>query len=326
VPLGYAQKKFDQPFSEQASLELEHEIGKDFYVSAGYQWMHASRLPVYTSINGDCPGHVEANCPRLPSGKEYFCNADTTADCPAAPPNVGAPTPPGFADPTFGFVLYVKPIGFSLYNAGTLSLRKTFTRNYSILANYTWSKSIDIATTVNLPNTPENYLHPEFDRAVGDNDVRHRFTLAFLTQSPTSWPLLVRDFKFSALTSLQSARWYSINAGFDTNGDGFPFPDRVGVSPRNSYKGDPYYDLDLRLQRVIPFSEHIKGEASIEVFNLFNRPNVLDVDHVYGLADFAGPVPKQFGDHISSPANPGFGSPKFAADGRQLQLSFRVTF
>jgi Carboxypeptidase regulatory-like domain len=326
VPLGYAQKKFDQPFSEQASLELEHEIGKDFYVSAGYQWMHASRLPVYTSINGDCPGHIEANCPRLPSGKEYFCNADTTADCPAPPPNVGAPTPLGPADPSFGFVLYVRPIGFSIYNAGTLSLRKTFTRNYSVLANYTWSKSIDISTTVNLPNTPENYLHPEFDRSVGDNDVRHRFTLAFLTQSPASWPLLLRDFKFSALTSLQSARWFSINAGFDTNGDGFPFSDRVGVSSRNSYKGDPYYDLDLRLQRVIPFSERIKGEVSIEAFNLFNRPNVLDVDHVYGLADFAGPVPKQFGDHISSPANPGFGSPKFAADGRQLQLSFRIIF
>ena len=77
---------------------------------------------------------------------------------------------------------------------------------------------------------------------------------------------------------------------------------------------------------MIPFSERIKGEVSIEAFNLFNRPNVLDVDHVYGLADFAGPVPKQFGDHISSPANPGFGSPKFAADGRQLQLSFRIIF
>src|SRR5207253_453519 len=66
-PLGYAQKKFNQPFSEQASLEVEHQIGKDFYVSLGYQWMHASRLPVYTSINGDCPGHVEANCPKLPT-------------------------------------------------------------------------------------------------------------------------------------------------------------------------------------------------------------------------------------------------------------------
>jgi len=77
---------------------------------------------------------------------------------------------------------------------------------------------------------------------------------------------------------------------------------------------------------VIPFTERIRGEASVEVFNVFNRPDVEDVDHVYGLADFAGPVPKEFGDHISSPANPGFGSPKFASDARQLQLSFRITF
>jgi hypothetical protein len=326
VPLGYAKKKFDQPFSEQASLEVEHQVGRDLYLTVGYQWMHASRLPVYSSINGDCPGHLEANCPHLPSGKMYFCNADTTADCPAPPPNVGAPTPGGPADPRFGFVLYVKPIGFSLYNAGTLSLRKAFSHHFNFLANYTYSKSIDISTTVNLPNTPENYLHPEYDRAVGDNDVRHRFTLAFLTESPKEWPMVVRDFKFSVLTSLQSARFYSINAGFDTNGDSFPFPDRVGTSPRNSYKGDPFYNLDVRLQRAIPFSERVRGEASVELFNLFNRPNVLDVDHVYGLADFAGALPKAFGDHVSSPANPSFGSPKFAAEARQVQLSFRVTF
>ena len=325
VPLGYAQKKFNQPFSEQASLEIEHQVGKDLYVSLGYQWMHASRLPVYTSINGDCPGHVEANCPRLPSGKEYFCNAGTTAACPAPSPP-GVPTAGGPADPGFGFVLYVKPIGFSLYNAGTLSVRKALSHHFNFLANYTWSKSIDIATTVNLPNTPENYLHPEFDRAVGDNDVRHRFTLAFLTESPKQWPIVVRDFKLSILSSLQSARFFSVNAGFDTNGDGFPFPDRVGNTPRNYYKGDRYYDTDLRVQRVIPFTERIKGEASIEFFNLLNRPNVEDIDHVYGLADFAGPLPKQFGDHVSSPANPTFGAPKFVAPARQIQLSFRITF
>src|SRR3989441_5319022 len=142
VPLGYAQKKFNQPFSEQASLEVEHQLGKDLYLSLGYQWMHASRLPVYTSINGDCPGHVEANCPRLPSGKEDFCNTPTTALCPPLPPNVGAPTPGGPPDTNFGFVLYVEPIGFSLYNAGTLNLRKAFSHHYNFLANYTWSKSI----------------------------------------------------------------------------------------------------------------------------------------------------------------------------------------
>jgi hypothetical protein len=301
-PLGYAKKNFPLPFSEQGSLELEHELGKDFYFSAGYQWLHASQLPVYSSINGaPLPG----------------CDPLVTSGCKAS----FAPIDPGF-----GFVLEVKPIGFSIYNAGTLSLRKSMSHHVNLLANYTYSKSIDISTTVNLPNTPENYLHPEYDRAVGDNDVRHRFTLALLTESPKEWPLLVRDFRFSMLNSLQSARWFSINAGFDTNGDLFPFSDRVGVSARNSYKGDPYYDTDLRLQREIPFSERIRGDVSVEVFNLFNRPNVEDVDHVYGAPDFLGPVPKEFGDHITSPANPTFGSPKFASEARQLQLSLRITF
>ena len=72
------------------------------------------------------------------------------------------------------------------------------------------------------------------------------------------------------------------------------------------------------------FTERIKGEASIEFFNLLT--NVEDIDHVYGLADFAGPLPKQFGDHVSSPANPTFGAPKFVAPARQIQLSFRITF
>jgi hypothetical protein len=53
---------------------------------------------------------------------------------------------------------------------------------------------------------------------------------------------------------------------------------------------------------------------------------VEDVDHVYGAPDFLGPVPREFGDHVTSPANPTFGSPKFASEARQIQLSLRITF
>ena len=286
--------------AEQASLEVEHQIGKDLYASVGYQWLHAMRLPVYSSINGIPNGCV----PGISGCKQDFRPAD----------------------PNFGFVLYVKPSGFSLYNAGTASLRKSFSHHFNLLANYTFSKSIDVATTVNLPNTPENYLHPEFDRALGDNDVRHRFTLAFLTETPKEWPRLLRDFKFSMLNNLQSGRRFTINTGFDTNGDLFPFPDRVGLSARNSYKGDPFYNTDVRVQRLIPLSERVKAEASVEFFNVFNRPNVLDVDHVYGLPDFAGPEPTHFGDGVTSPGNPTFGSPKFVSPARQMQLSLRFTF
>jgi hypothetical protein len=72
------------------------------------------------------------------------------------------------ADPSFGFVLLATPQGYSIYHAGTLSVRKPFARHYSLLANYTFSKSIDLATDVQLTDTPTDYLKPNLDRAVGD--------------------------------------------------------------------------------------------------------------------------------------------------------------
>lgn len=309
-PLGYAKKKFDNPFAEQASLEIEHQFARDYFVSVGYQYMHATRLPVYFSINGTAAAAPFPTCnPLVASGcQPYF-----------------SPIP---TDPNFGFVLYVKPSAFSIYHAGTLSVRKAFTHHFNFLANYTYSKSIDISTTINLPNVPANYLHSNLDRAVGDNNVPHRFTLAALAESPDTWNVVLRNFKASVLTNLQAARRFSIVAGFDTNNDHFPFPDRVGTIGRNTYRGDPTYTVDMRLQRVIPFTERIKGEASVEVFNLLNRANVLDLDHAYGAPDFipATAVPKHYKDGIGSVGNPSFGSPKFVAEARQIQLSFRLNF
>ncbi|HJY88251.1 MAG TPA: hypothetical protein VKE24_15570, partial [Candidatus Acidoferrales bacterium] len=211
-----------------------------------------------------------------------------------------------------------------------LSLRKAFRHHFSALANYTYSKSIDISTTINLQNVPMNFVKPQLDRAVGDNHVPHRFTLAVLGESPDNWNAVFRHFKGSVLTNLQSARRYTVVAGFDTNGDIFPFSDRVGIIGRNTYRGDPTYTVDVRLQRTIPFTERFKGELSFEAFNLFNRANVLEIDHTYGLPDFVTPIPKQYKDGIApsptSGGNPSFGSPKFVAEARQIQLSFRLNF
>jgi hypothetical protein len=263
----------------------------------GYQFVHGLNLPVYYSING------------VPNG--------------TAPDGVQLFTP---ADPNFGFALEVTPTGYSTYNGGTLSVRKAFARHYSILANYTYSKSIDIATDVQLTDTPMDYLDPRLDRGPSDNDVRHRFVLALMGESPKSWNRALRNFKVSMLNTLQSPRYYTIFAGFDVNGDGFPFSDRVGNIGRNTYRGDSSYDTDIRLQRVFSITERLKAEASAEIFNLLNRPNVNGIDTVYGAADFLGPIPRKFGDGVSSPANPTFGTPNYVAPARQAQLAVRLNF
>jgi hypothetical protein len=296
-PLGYVERKFPNAYSEESSLEVENEVAKDLFVSVEYQFMHGLRLPVYSSINAVPSG-------TLPTGVQAF-------------------TP---ADPNFGFTLLAAPSGYSLYHAGTLSVRKPFAHHYSILGNYTFSKSMDISTDVQLTDTPMDYLHPNLDRAVSENDVRHRFVLTLLGESPNSWTPLLRNFKVSMLNTLQSPRYYTIFAGFDVNGDEFPFPDRVGTIGRNTYRGDASYTIDVRVQRVFGLSDRLKAQASVEVFNLFNRQNVNAIDTVYGAPAFLGPVPAKFGDGIGSPENPTFGTPSFVAPARQIQLALRLSF
>jgi hypothetical protein len=296
-PLGYVQRKFPNAYAEQASLEVENEIARGLFVSVGYQFVHGLKLPLYLSINGVPSG-------TLPSGVQSF-------------------TP---SDPNFGFSLLASPTGYSLYHAATFSVRRTFGDHYSILGNYTFSKSIDLATDVQLTDSPMDYLRPQLDRALGDNDVRHRLVLALQGESPRNWTPALRNFKLSMLNTLQSPRHYTIFAGFDVNGDGFPFSDRVGKIGRNTYGGDASYTTDMRLQRVVSLGERFNLEAGVEVFNLFNRANINAIDTVYGAADFRGPVPGKFGDGVSSAANPTFGSPSFVAPARQLQLSLRVNF
>ena len=296
-PLGYVRRKFPNAYAEETSLEVENEIAKDLFVSVGYQFVHALKLPLYESINGVPNG-------TLATGVQAF-----------------AP-----ADPHFGFTLEATPTAYSIYHAGTLSVRKQLAHHYSILANYTYSKSIDIATDVQLTDSPMDYLHPNLDRGLGENDIRHHFVLTLMGESPNTWIPVFRNLKVSMLTTLQSPRFYTVFAGFDVNGDGFPFSDRVGNIGRNTYRGDQSDTTDVRVQRVFNVGERLKAEASAEVFNLFNRQNVNGIDTVYGAPAFLGPVPQKFGDGTISPANPTFGSPNFVAPARQVQVSLRLNF
>jgi hypothetical protein len=296
-PLGYAPRKFPNAYAEQTSLEVENEIAKNLFVSLGYEFAHGLKLPLYLSINGVANG-------TLPSGVQSFAPADAN----------------------FGFSLMASPSGFSIYHAGTLRVRKPFGRHYSALVNYTFSKSIDLATDVQLTDSPMDYLRPQLDRALGDNDVRNRFVLAMSGESPETWTPALRRFTVSFLTTLQSPRHYTIFAGFDVNGDGFPFSDRVGNIGRNTYRGDPTRTTDIRLQRIFKLGERFAMVASAEVFNLFNRTNVNAIDTVYDAADFTGAIPRRYGDGLTSAANLTFGSPSFAAPAREMQLALRLNF
>jgi hypothetical protein len=120
----------------------------------------------------------------------------------------------------------------------------------------------------------------KLERADSVQDVRHRFVANFTADAPQH--SFLRNFEFSSIINLQSARPFTLFVGNDINGDTNPVTDRVGWSPRNSYRGDPLYAFDLRLSRLIHINERMALNLGVDAFNVFNRQNVNEVTSVYG--------------------------------------------
>jgi outer membrane receptor protein involved in Fe transport len=280
------------PYTEQASLELSHELGGGVAVSASYLFVHGLKIG---TVSG-CLNCVQTGT--LPSGKPVFARAAG-----------------GRRFLELGDFYANDDIAFSIHHGGTFEVEKRFERGFSFHGTYTFSRTINnsdsVANLADLPEGPD--IGPQ--RAISRQSVPHRFTLAFVSQIPESVPAL-GDFKFSSLLTAQSGRFYNIFAGSDANGDGNPLSDRPGVLGRNTLEGPGFASFDLRIARQVRFNERFSAEFSADFFNLFNRVNITDLNTVYGGID------------LSVAPNPvlGFGTPRDASNPFQFQYGVKLRF
>lgn len=63
-----------------------------------------------------------------------------------------------------------------------------------------------------------------------------------------------------------------------------------------------------------------------DAFNVLNRANYDEIYTVYGFPLFLGPVPHHYGDGVTSPGNPFFGTPRTALNPRQFQFAAKFMF
>jgi hypothetical protein len=130
--------------------------------------------------------------------------------------------------------------------------------------------------------------------------------------------------------TFESPHYFTKFAGFDGNGDIFGNNDRVGIEPRNTFQGDSYQSIDLRLSRIFNIKENLHLEAMAEGFNMFNTLNVKFYNTAYGASDFcpaggpnycpAGPL------FTEGSPNPSYGTPRAINNPRQIQLALRLTW
>jgi hypothetical protein len=227
-------------------------------------------------------------------------------------------------DPRFGLVQMALPGTDSVYHGGFFTLNKRLSGGFGLNINYTFSKTLDLPTGYTFRDVFEDPRDIRRDWGLSNQHVGQRFILTFTGEGPKRW-VLTRGFKLGVITTLESGRFGTLFTGFDVNGDLEFGTDRVGVVGRNTYRGDSFKQVDLRLTRVMSWRERIRIEPLVEFFNLFNRPNVTQVDTVYGAADFVGPVPRRYKDGVAG-ALPSFGRPAGTGPARQVQFALRVSF
>jgi hypothetical protein len=213
----------------------------------------------------------------------------------------------------FQIVDLVRNKATSDYHAVQLQFQRRLSRGFQAVASYTWSKSIDIASSDNGGNLPNQKIDPQADRGPSDFDVRHAFTAAVTYNIPSSkvgevagailghWSV---DTLFRARSATPIDVFSSRNLGFGSynfrpdlvagaplyvddptvaggqriNRAAFIIPTelRQGTLGRNTLRGFSLSQIDFALRRQFNLTEVVNLQFRAEAFNLFNHPNFAD--------------------------------------------------
>jgi len=334
--------RFDQdhknPYGIQASASVEFSPFKDAILSVSGIHLRGVHLGSFFNVNQPDPSGTVAvfNSKGQPGCKKvYFNFAATGTTPPNCTPYPAAPFElvPGFRDGQFSVFFEAASKWDSVYDGLLVNFNKRLSHNFSVEASYTYAHSIDDGPNPSFVLIPQDSNNGHFgaERASSADDVRHRFVGNAIFSSPSNWNLFLRNFDLSTIITLQSPQYFTKYAGSDVNGDVFGTNDRVGVEPRNTFKGDTLQTIDIRLARTFPVRERLKLQLIAEAFNLFNTVNIRYFNTNYGAADFCNPdttAPGCAGQprFLEGSPNPNYGTPSAVFNPRQLQFAARFTF
>lgn len=230
------------------------------------------------------------------------------------------------------------------YNGMLSSVEHRFAHNYTVLANYTWSKCLGIAPVTSLSGgVVQDPNNVRGDYGPCSYDAKHLFNLSSVYVSTFNrggriGSALLSHWNIAPLARYQSGLAVNPSSGKDNSltGVGNDRPDvaslnaytgnnhgkvyqflnpnlftpnatgTFGNAGHNSLRAPGFFGIDLALSREFRVRERLTLHVRAEAFNLLNHPN------------FGGPVA-----NISS-AN--FGQITGAGDPRILQGSVKLTF
>lgn len=299
------------PYSIQANIGIDHQFGRDWNLSVNYLANHGVNLSRTRQVNAiPNPNRLDA---------------------------LGRPSLSGRVDQTLLADFLVESAGNSIYHGLNVELDKRLSRDYQIIASYSFSKTISDTSDFTFEQGPQDPTNASLDRGLSSFDVRHRFTLGAVIDSPFKggsgsfwYQRALADFYLSPIITVRSGFPFDVETGIDVNLDN-NLNDRPYALGRNAGIGPGFFSVDMRLGRRIRFNRD--GSRSLEfmvdAFNLFNRVNFKDVNGItYGqlYLDQLGYISGS-SIHGSAALSPssfcGFTS---AYDPRIIQLAVKINF
>ncbi|MGA9883083.1 MAG: carboxypeptidase regulatory-like domain-containing protein [Candidatus Acidiferrales bacterium] len=325
------QRKYQDPYSQQAEFGIEREIAPGLSISGSFIYSHTVRLPVALDTN-----ILPAPFVTLPLANGKAATYRDWNINPAADPYsilTGNPSP-CVANP---FACFVNPLiaqnnqyssaASALYEGGILEVKKTYSNYFTLMANYTYSKAFDTTTDFNSDYAPQDETNLNAERALSEFDQRNKVVVAAVADSPWKETIL-SGFELSPIFTYNSGHPFNLLAGSEVNGDNHPTNDRPIGAARDTGLGPNFINFDLGLKWRYKLGESRSLQFMAQAFNLFNRTNFASVNNVVG--PFFG-LPTAFGGTGSTTFNvhgirPGTGLPGGVVASPSTPLAFTSDF
>ena len=218
-PYAFANKyERRTPYSMEYLLNIQRQLGSSVVVEAGYMGSISRKLEFLRAVNEALPGTVGAASTRYPY-------------------------------PTFGRIQLVDNSANGAYESLALKITKRFSKGFTLLSSYTWSKSQDDSSGIRVQGSdtlfPQNSYCRTCEWALSAYDTRHRFVTSTLYDLPigkgrslnVANPIVnavVGGWQVGGIWTVQSGFPLPPSVGGQDrsgNGAGFDRPNATGISP-----------------------------------------------------------------------------------------------
>jgi hypothetical protein len=288
---------FRNPYSMQFNFGVQQRLGDTWLLELAYVGSRGLVLPLFLNAN-QVPIRSLTADQRARIAQAVTSGQDTTPILSSLRPY-----------PAFDSVTLSRNAASSTYHSGQIKLERRFARGLSVLASYTFSKSIDNSSDFGSGDSSEQVLDSNnlaLERAVSSFDVRHRFNSAITYELPFNASSgfvrkLVQGWQTNAILTLQSGQPFTpfvsnfdpyrneafnrpdvigdpnanVPAGLAFNPAAFRIPPlgTFGNAGRNVVRGDGFHSVDLSVFRNFAFTEQWKLQIRAEAVNSFNHVN-----------------------------------------------------